>query len=387
MSTREPEELAMLRDSLRRFVDAEMPRELARKWDRDDLFPRQVFAKLTALGVTGLTVPQDYGGSGINIVATMAVIEELSKRSLAVAVPFIMCACYAGMNIGQSGSDRQKRELLPKVARGELLFAYGLTEPDAGADLAGVRTTARRAGDTVVINGAKRFCSGANIADYIYCLVRSDPQGTRHHNLSIVLVHTGAQGVTIRVTDAIGMKGAPTTDVTFDDVKVPIDHVVGEEGGWNKGWAMLVGSVLNVERLEVAAMALGIAESCLEEAWSYSQERRQFGKRISAFQAIRHSFANMKAEILASRLMLYHAAALVDEQAPCEVESAMTKLFVTERGKAVALECQSIVGAYGLTREFDIERHVRDMLIMPIAGGSSNIQRNNIANMLKLARD
>lgn len=387
MASVDAEELGMLRASLRRFVDAEMPPELARKWDREDIFPRDVFGKLLKLGVTGLTVSPAYGGVGPNIVATMAVIEELSKRSLAVAVPFIMCACYAGMNVGESGSKEQKQKLLPRIARGEILFAYGLTEPDVGADLASVKTTARRQGDRVIVNGAKRFCSGANIADYVYCLVRSGAEARRYRNLSIVLVPTQAAGVTIRVTDAIGMKGAPTTDVTFDDVEVPIDHVVGEDAGWNNGWPMLVGSVLNVERLEVGAMALGIAEACMEEATAYAQERVQFRRRISGFQAIRHSLANMKTDLLASRLMLYHAAGLIDEGKSCDVESAMTKLFVTERGKAIALECQSIIGAYGLTKDFDIERHVRDMLILPIAGGSSNIQRNNIANMLKLARE
>lgn len=379
-------ELAMLRESIRRLVADEMPREAARRWDRDDHFPREVFAKLAALGATGLTVAAEHGGSGPDITATMAVIEELSKRSLAVAVPYIMCACYAGMNIAESGSPEQKARLLPKIAAGEILFAYGLTEADAGADLASVRTQARREGDRIVVRGSKRFCTGANIADIIYCLVRSDSEAPRHQNLSIVLVPTKAKGVTIKVTDAIGMKGAPTNDVTFDDVTLPQDAVVGGEAGWNRGWQMLVGPVLNVERLEVAAMALGIAEAAVADAWDYAETRVQFGKAISSYQAIRHKLADMKADLLACRLMLYHAAGLADRGEPFGVESAMVKLFVTERGKAIVLDCQSIIGAYGLTPEFDIERYVRDMLILPIVGGSSNIQRNNITNMLGLKK-
>jgi alkylation response protein AidB-like acyl-CoA dehydrogenase len=386
MQVTESEELQMLRDTVRRFVEREMPRELARKWDREDIFPKEVFRKLSELGVNGLTVPERYGGSGPNIVATMMTIEELAKRSLAVAVPYIMCACYAGMNISESGTEDQKLELLPKVATGDVLFAYGLTEPDAGADLASVKTTARREGDRVVVNGTKRFCTGANIADYIYCLVRSDAADKRFRNLSIILVPTKSRGVTVTVTDSIGMKGAPTTDVTLDDVVVPAANVVGGDAAWNNGWSMLVGSVLNVERLEVAAMALGIAESAIADAWSYSQERVQFGTKISGFQAIRHSLANMRTDVRACRLMLYDAAARVDRNEPCDVESAMAKLFVCERGKAIVLECQTIIGAYGLTKQFDIERNVRDMLILPIAGGSSNIQRNNIARMLGLAK-
>ncbi len=386
MSHVESSETTMLRDSLRRFVDKEMPRELARKWDREDIFPRDVFARLCELGVTGLTVSEAYGGTGPNIVATMATIEELAKRSLAVAVPYIMCVCYAGMNIGESGSPQQKAELLPKIAQGKILFAYGLTEPNVGADLASVETTARRQGDKVIVNGAKSFCSGAHLSDYIYCLVRTDSPDKRYKNLSIILIPPSTPGVTVRVTDAIGMKGAPTTDVSLVDVEVPASAIVGGDAGWNNGWSMLVGSVLNVERLEVAAMALGIAEAAVADAWSYSQERVQFGRTISGFQAIRHSLANVRTDLHACRLMLYDAASRVDRGAPCNVESAMAKLFICEKGKSIVLECQTIIGAYGLTREFDIEKYVRDMLILPIAGGSSNIQRNNIANMLGLSK-
>lgn len=379
-------DLEMLRDLLRKFVAKEMPREKAREWDREDTFPRDVFAGLVKLGVTGLTVPEEYGGSGVDIVATMAVIEELSKRSLAVAVPYIMCACYCAMNISESGSDDQKRLFLPKVARGEILFAYGLTEPDVGADLASVKSTARIEGNRVIVNGTKRFCTGANIADYIYTLVRSDPSGTRHKNLSLLLVPTNAPGVKIQVTDAIGMKGAPTTDTIMDEVAIPIENIVGGLDGWNRGWEMIAGSVLNVEKLEVAAMALGIAEAAVADAWEYAQQRVQFGKLVSSFQAIRHRLADMRTDLLASRLMLYHAADLASRGEPCGVESSMAKLFVSERGRKIVIDAQEITGAYGLTRDFDLERNVRDMLIMPIAGGSSNIQRNNIAQMLKLAK-
>ncbi|MBK8739126.1 MAG: acyl-CoA/acyl-ACP dehydrogenase [Betaproteobacteria bacterium] len=379
-------DLDMLRETLRKFVAREMPREKARDWDRNDVFPSDVFARLVDLGVAGLTVPEEFGGSGVDIVATMAVIEELSKRSLAVAVPYIMCSCYCGMNIRESGTEDQKRLFLPKVAAGEILFAYGLTEPDVGADLASVSTSARIDGDQVIVSGAKRFCTGANIADYIYTLVRSDPDAPRYKNLSLVLVPTKAPGVSIQVTDSIGMKGAPTTDTYLDNVAVPVGNIVGGLDGWNNGWKMLAGSVLNVEKLEVAAMALGIAEAAVADAWAYAQERVQFGKPVSGFQAVRHRLADMRTDLLACRLMLYHAADLASRGLPCGVESSMAKLFVTERGRDIVIHAQEVVGAYGLTRDLDMERYVRDMLILPIAGGSSNIQRNNIAQMLALAK-
>ena len=374
-----PEHVVMLQDTLRRFVAQQMPREAAAGWDKSNHFPREVFAKLGELGVMGLTIPEQYGGAGRDILATMIVIEELSRRSLAVAVPYIMSACYAGMNLVECASEAQKNTLLPKVASGDLIFAYGWTEPDVGADLASVKTTASIVGNQVVINGAKRFCSGAAISDYIYTLVRSDPQGARYQNLSIVLIQPDAPGVTIEPIDAMGMKGAATTDVTFNDVRVPVKNIVGGIEAWNQGWKMISGSGLDVEKLEVAAMALGIASAAADDAWEYSRLRSQFGKSIATYQSIRHKLADMKTQLHAARLMLYHAAWLADNHKPAGIETSMTKLFVTEAAKTVVLEAQTILGAYGYVKGFDVERYVRDGLLMPIIGGSSAVQRNNIA--------
>lgn len=381
-----PDHVAMLRDSLARFVKERMPREAAREWDAKNHFPRDVFAELAELGVMGLTIPEEYGGAGRDILATLVVIEELSRRSLAVSVPYIMAACYAGMNVVECGSERQKRELLPKIAAGKMLFAYGWTEPDVGADLASVKTTVRRVGDRLVVNGAKRFCSGAGICDYIFTLARSDRDAPRYKNLSIVLVPPTADGVIIEPIGALGMKGAATTDVTFDDVEVPLENLLGGDDGWNKGWDMITGTGLDVEKLEVAALGLGIAAAAFEDAWTYAEERSQFGRKIAANQSIRHKLADMKTQLHAARLMTYHAAWLADNKVPAGVETSMTKLFVTEAAKSIALECQTILGAYGYVKDFDAERYVRDALLMPIIGGSSAIQRNNIANWTGLAR-
>lgn len=385
----EAEHIAILRDTMRRFVENEMPRELAQAWDRDNHFPRDVFAKLCGLGVAGLTVPEEFGGAGRDITATMMVIEELSRRSMAVAVPYIMCACYGGMNIDEVGSPEQKKALLPKLAAGELLFSYGITEPDAGSDVASVRTTARRTsnGGTVVINGAKRFCSGANVADYIYAVVKSDADAPRHQNLSLVLIPTGAPGITIELQNAMGMKGAATCDVTFEDVEVPAENIVGGEEGWNTGWQKIVGPGLDVEKIEVASMALGVAAAALDDAWDYAQERKQFGKPVSAFQSIRHMLADCKTKLQACRLMTYHAAWLLDQRKPASVETSMAKLFVCDTGREIVLTCQQVMGAYGYIKDFDMERYVRESLVMPIFGGSSAIQKNNIANRLRLATE
>lgn len=378
MNFGESEVVTALRESLERFVEREMPRSAAHDWDARNHFPREVHRKLADLGVLGLTIPEEYGGVGRDILATMIVIEELSRRSLAIAVPYIMAACYAGMNIEECGTEAQKRDLLPRIAAGDMLFAYGLTEPDAGADLASVKTTAVRDGDILRVNGAKRFCSGAGIADYIYALVRTGPAEDRHRNLSFVLVPADAAGVTITPIEAMGMKGAATTDVSFDDVEIPIANLVGGEAAWNKGWPMLVGPGLDVEKLEVAALGIGIARAALDDAWAYARERRQFGRAIGDFQSIQHKLADMKTQIHAARLMLYQAAWLADQRRPCSVETSMAKLFATEVAKTAALECQTILGAYGYVKDFDAERYVRDALLMPIIGGSSAVQRNNI---------
>lgn len=386
MDFQEPEHITMIRDTVRRFVEAEMPRDAARKWDRENTFPRDIFDKLVALGLTGLTIDEEYGGSGRDIPATMVVIEELSRRSLAVSVPYIMSTCYAGMNLGECASEEQKRDLLPKVVAGEILFAYGWTEPDVGADLASVKTTAVRDGDELVINGSKRFCSGASISDYIYALVRTGPANERYKNLSIVLIPPTTEGVSITGIDCMGMKGAATTDVSFSDVRVPAANIIGGEDGWNRGWDFIVGSGLDVEKLEVAAIALGLASAAFDDSWQYVQERKQFGKSVGSYQSTRHMLADMRTSLHSCRLMMMHAAWLAQQNKPCRLETSMTKLHICEAGKKIALDAQTILGAYGYAKDYDVERYVRDSLLMPIIGGSAAIQRNNITNWMNLPK-
>lgn len=378
MNFAEPDHIRQLRDTLERFVAREMPREKAAAWDKAGHFPRDVFDKLAGLGVLGLTVPEEYGGAGRDILATMVVIEELSRRSLAVSIPYIMGACYAGMTLVDCGSETQRRELLPRVVDGSLIFAYGWTEPDTGADLASVKTRAERVGDRLRINGAKRFCTGAAISDYIYTLVRTGPEAERYRNLTMVMVPPSTPGITITAMDSMGAKGATTTDVTFDDVDIPLANVMGGAAEQDKGWKMIVGAGLDIEKLEVAAIAVGVARAALDDAWAYTRERRQFGKTIDNYQSIQHKLADMKTQLHAARLTLYHAAWMADERQRCGIETSMAKLFCTEVAKMVALECQTIFGAYGYVKSFDAERYVRDALLLPIIGGSSAVQRNNI---------
>ncbi len=382
----ESEQTTQLRDMIRRFLDKELPRELARELDSKAAYSKEAFAKLCALGVTGVTVPDEYGGTGIDIVSAIVVIEELAKRGTSLAGPFIHCAFYGSMNMVENASEEQKRYYLPKLARGELLFAYGLSEPDVGGDLASAEVSASLSedGTAVVINGTKRWCTGARVADVIYTLVRSGPKEDRYRNLSLVLVPTATPGITIVDIDHIGLRYAATTDVIFEDVRVPIENVVGGPERWNEGWGMLVGRGLDVERLEITAVALGIASGAVDDAWRYAQEREQFGRTIAAHQAIRHMLVEAKTKLAACRHMLYHAAWLANEGYDCSVESSMAKLFVGDNAVDIVLTCQRVLGAYGCAREYDMERYVRDIVCMPIVGGSSNMQKNNIASRLGL---
>lgn len=386
MEFSEPEHVGLLRDTVARFAERELPREAVRRWDAEDRFPREVFDRFAELGLTGLTVPEEHGGAGRDILGAMAVIEELARHSVVMAVAYIDCACYGGMNIAEVGSDAQKADLLPRIARGEILFAYGLTEPDAASDLASVATRARREGDEVVIDGTKRFCTTAREADYIYALVRSGPAEARYENLSFVLVPTDSAGISSTRIPTMGLRGMPSYDVTFDGVRVPAANIVGGEAGWNRGWPMLAGPALDVEKLEVAALGLGLARAAADDAWRYAEERIQFGKPIARYQSVRHVLADCRTRLHAARLTLQQAAWLAGEGLPCGVESSMAKLYVTEAAKEIALAGQTVMSAYGYATEYDMERYVRDALLLPIIGGTSAIQRNNIANRLKLPR-
>jgi alkylation response protein AidB-like acyl-CoA dehydrogenase len=383
----EPEHIRLLRETLRRFVAREMPKEKVQQWDREHRFPREVFRKLADLGVCGLTIDEAYGGQGEDLVAAVAVIEELCRGGAFAAGPFIHCAFYGGMNISENGSEAQKRELLPRLARGELLFAYGLSEPDVGGDLASVRTTARRSADgsRLVLNGFKRWCTGADFADFIYCLVRSDDESLRHRNLSFVLVPPDTPGIEIHPIEHLNLRYTLSSDVVFENVELPIGSVVGGEAGWNRGWQMLAGRALDVEKLEITAVTFGIAQAAVEEAWEYAQQRVQFGRPISGHQAVRHALVEARTRLEACRHMLYHGAWLASQGRPCSVETSMAKLFVADTAVDVVLCCQRVMGAYGLSEGHDMERHVRDVIGMPIVGGSSNMQKNNIANRLGLA--
>lgn len=382
--TYEPSHITEIRAQVSRLVEREAPREKRRVWDKTHSWPRDVFAKIAELGLCGLTIPEEYGGAGQDIVAAVAVIEELSRAGSFLCGPYIHCVFYGGMNIAENGTEEQKREFLPRLAKGELLFCYGLSEPDVGGDLSAVKTRARIEGDSVIVSGAKRWCTGADFADYIYCLVNSDADGERRKSLSFLLIPPTSKGVTLQPIEHINLRYTLSSDVFFDDVRLPLSCIVGGPEKWNKGWGMLAGRALDVEKIEVAAATFGIAQAAVEDAWAYAHERVQFGKQIGAHQAVRHALVEARTKLQACRHMLYHSAWLAQTGQACAVETSMAKLFVADTGVEIALLCQRVMGAYALSDAYDMERHVRDLLGMPIVGGSSNMQKNNLAALWRL---
>jgi alkylation response protein AidB-like acyl-CoA dehydrogenase len=253
-----------------------------------------------------------------------------------------------------------------------------------GGDLASVATRAVQDGDSLVITGTKRWCTGADWADFIYCLVRSGEPDARYKNLSFVLVPTGLPGISMEPLRHSNLCYTDSQDVRFDGVRVPLRLIVGGEAMWNRGWEQLAGRALDVEKLEISAVACGIARAALDEAWGYAQAREQFGRPISAHQAIRHRLVEAATRLQACRLMLADAARRADRGEPVAIPTSMAKLFIAETCVEIALACQRVMGAYGLSEAFEMERRVRDLLGMPIVGGSSDMQKNNLARLMRL---
>lgn len=382
----EPDHVSELRRQLRRLVAEKAPREKRRAWDKAHDWPRELFRELADMGLCGLTIAEEHGGLGQDIVAAVAAIEELARVGPFLAGPFIHCAFYGGMNISENGSPEQKASLLPRLAQGELLFAYGLSEPDVGGDLSSVRTRGRVEGGELVVNGAKRWCTGADWADYIYCLINTAPEASKREALTFVLIPGKAAGVSTTPIEHVNLRYTASCDVHFDDVRIPLDAIVGGPAKLNKAWGMLAGRALDVEKLEVAACTFGFAQATLDEAWTYAQQRVQFGKAIAGHQVIAHKLVTARTKLEACRHMLYHAARLANAGEPCGVETSMAKLFIADTGVEIALACQQVMGSYALSDAYDMDRNVRDLLGMPIVGGSSDMQRNNLAGLWKLNR-
>ena len=372
----------MLRKVVSDFAAKELTPEWLRELDRTARAPHdEVLPKMAALGFTSLVVPREYGGLGGGCVDATVLLETLGRASLSIASLLNFTIGFGTQTIIAFGTEEQKRYFLPRVCKGEMIFAFSLTEPNAGSDAAALRTRAVADGEDFVIDGAKIFTTGAAESKYLLVATRTDPAAPKHRGISIFLVDSKTPGITYRPIEKLGMRGAGGLyEVHYDNVRVPRSGLLGPlHGGWDA-----VKATLERVRLSQAAYCVGCSQQVIEDAVRYAQQREQFGQPIGKFQAISHLLADLEVQADAARWLLYRAAWLVDQGVRCVKEASMANLFATETLLKVTSDAMRVYGGYGFTLEFDIQRHMRDARLFVIGDGSSQIQRNLIARFMGL---
>ena len=369
------DEQRMWRDAVHDFVAQEVKPE-ARRVDEEAAFNWGAVRKMGPLGMLGLNVPEEYGGAGVDAVSAAIAIEELGWGCGSTALAISAHNGLGCAPIAMFGTHEQKERFLPPAASGAgNLAALALTEPGAGSDLQGVSTTARRQGDEWVINGGKMWCTNASIADFIVTLVRTDPSGGSH-SLSQIIVPTDTPGLHVGPPEKkMGLKGSPTHAVTYEDVHLPADLLLGDEG---RGLSQTL-AVLDGGRIGIGALSVGLAQAAFEEAVRYAREREAFGGPLADKQAIQWMLADAATEIHCARWAIYLAAWLKGQERPYTQQAAMAKLFATEMAERVCRNAIQIHGGYGYSREYPVERIYRDARLMTIGEGTSEIQRMVIA--------
>lgn len=364
---------------LREFSDTEV-QPLASEIDEAERFPSETVSKMSRLGLFGIPFPVEYGGAGGDNVMYSMAVEELSRvcGTTGVIVSAHTSLCCAP--IFEHGTEEQKRTYLPRLLRGEWLGAFGLTEPNAGTDAAGQQTTAVKQGDSYVLNGSKIFITNGGVAHvYIVFAMTDKAAGTR--GISAFIVEKGTPGFTIgKKEKKMGIRGSATTELIFENCTVPASALLGQEG---KGFGIAM-KTLDGGRIGIAAQALGIAQGAMDETVKYVKERKQFGRSIGQFQNTQFVLADLETRIAASRLLVRSAAWKKDRKEPYSVDAAMAKLFAAETAMEMTTKAVQLHGGYGYTREYPVERMMRDAKITEIYEGTSEVQRMVIsANLLK----
>lgn len=361
----------------------EWSREKERHFDAHKEFPEAMYQRLAELGLLGYPFPEQYGGGGGDIIDFVIIQEELAKASYLVSGIWGFPVLFGGEQLLHCGSEEQKRRYLPGICSGNLKFSFALTEPDAGSDAAAVRVSARLDGRDFVITGTKMFISGANIADYVMTVARTEATVPKHKGLTIFIVSTKSHGFRARPMEKFGGRAIDTCELLYEDVRVSEDAILGGPDGLNRGWPQMM-TCLDTERILMAAQGVGFAAQILKDVIRYASERVQFGQPIGKFQAISHPIADLATEIEMARVFLYYTAWLKAKGKPCSKEASMAKLYATELTKRVALQGMQTLGGYGYMMEFDMQRYLRDSLLGVVGGGTSQIQRNIIAKHLGL---
>ncbi|MCC6304677.1 MAG: acyl-CoA/acyl-ACP dehydrogenase [Rhodobacteraceae bacterium] len=365
------EDQRLTREALRQFLKRECPIAYVRACDEGERFPAELFAALARGGWLGIPIAEAHGGSGGSCTDLALFLEELAAHFEAAANIYYTTVVIAADAIGHFGNEEQKRTLLPRLARGEIRFAFSLSEPNSGSDAAALRTLAVREGDEWVINGQKMFCSCAQVADHVLLMARTDPAAPKHQGITMFLLDPRTPGVEIRRLRKLGLKPMDLNEIFLTDVRLPATAVIGEV---NRGWTNVL-KTLDYERCCLSAVNVGAARSCLDKALAYTMEREQFGQKIASFQLTRAKLADMEMEIDAARLLLYRSAALVDRGVPNNKESAIANLYSSETYVRAALNGMRMMGGWGYLMEYDMQRHFRDSKLAEIGGGTSEILR------------
>ena len=378
------DEQQMFQDVLRSFVNEHI-KPVAREYEREGRYPAEIVARMAEMGLFGITVPDDFGGLGLDTVSMSLVFEEISKGWMGVAGVLGSHSLSCRM-IANHGTDGQKQRWLPDLATGRRRTGIGLTEPGGGSDLQGITTRAWRDGDHYVVRGTKTWITNARYADPLPVLVKTDPEAEpRHKGMSVMMVEAGLAGFEVtKDIGKLGYKGPESCEVVLDDVRVPADCLLGGVEG--RGFVQVM-SGLEAGRVNIAARSVGIAQAALDAALSYAQEREAFGRPIAEFQAIQLKLADMATELEAARLLTRWAADRIDKGLRADVEAGMAKYFASEAAIKASLEAMRIHGGYGYSTEFEIERLYRDAPLMAIGEGTNEIQRTVIAKgLLRRAR-
>jgi len=348
------------------------------EWDESQEFPRDVFRRLGELGLMGVLVPTEYGGAGFGYPEYVTAIVELSRIDGSIGLSMAAHNSLCTGHILQHASEAQKQQYLPRLASGEWLGAWGLTEPNTGSDAGNMRTTAVRDGDAFVLNGAKNFITHGKSGDVAVVIARTGEVGDSH-GMTAFIVERGTPGFAAgRKENKLGMRASETTEMIFTDCRVPVENVIGAVG---EGFVQSL-KVLDGGRISIAALSLGIAQGALEASIQYSKERQQFNQPISQFQGIAFKLADMATEIEAARLLTYRAAEMKDAGLNVNRESAMAKLYASEVSVRVANEAVQIFGGYGYTKDYPVEKFYRDAKLCTIGEGTSEIQKLVIARTL-----
>ena len=378
MSTHLTDEEALLVETVRAFIDRDV-KPTVRDVEHANTYPGAWIEQMKQIGIYGLAIPEEYGGSPVSMPCYVEVTQELSRGWMSLAGAMGGHTVVAKL-IGLFGTEEQKQTYLPRLATGELRATMALTEPGGGSDLQNMSTTARRDGTDLVINGSKTWISNARRSGLIALLCKTDPTAEpRHKGISVALVEHGPGLTVSRDLPKLGYKGVESCELTFDGYRTPASSILGGEPG--KGFGQMMKG-LETGRIQVASRALGVATAALEDALKYAQERESFGRPIWQHQSVGNYLADMATKLTAARQLTRYAAERYDSGERCDMEAGMAKLFASEIAMEIALNAVRIHGGYGYSTEYDVERYFRDAPLMIVGEGTNEIQRNVIAAQL-----